>query len=210
MDDQQNDILIVEDTSNVRELLEVVLKFKGYSAVTAENGQEALQIIAKKKPALIITDILMPKMDGYTLIQTLRTNPETCNIPIVVVSATYITPDDKNFALNLGIAKFIEKPIDTEDFLLTVAEILTQGVESDSAPLEEKIFYSGYRERLENKYRYKNSQIARTKRLLRYLPDKQVPAFEELLQQAIRDRNEIKVELERLYNKLKELGSKED
>ena len=210
MDDLQKPILIVEDTANVRELLEVVLKFKGYPAVTAENGQEALQKIAEIKPALIITDILMPKMDGYTLIQTLRTNPETCDIPIVVVSATYITPEDKIFALNLGIAKFIEKPIDTEDFLLTIAEILTQGVKTSSEPLAEQIFYSGYRERLENKYRYKNSQIARTKRLLRYLPDKQVPAFEALLKQSIHDRDEIKVELERLYNKLKEIGSAED
>ena len=210
MDDPQKNILIVEDTSNVRELLEVVLKFKGYPAITAENGQEALQKIAENKPALIITDILMPKMDGYTLIQTLRTNPETCDIPIVVVSATYITPEDKSFALNLGIAKFIEKPIDTEEFLLTVAEILTQGVKISGEPLAEQIFYSGYRERLENKYRYKNSQIARTKRLLRYLPDKQIPAFETLLKQAIRDRDEIKAELEHLYNKLKEIGSEED
>ncbi|MBE0699387.1 MAG: response regulator, partial [Anaerolineaceae bacterium] len=65
-------ILIVEDVSNIRELLEITLRFKGYPVVTARNGQEALECIGRERPALIITDILMPKMDGYTLAHTLR------------------------------------------------------------------------------------------------------------------------------------------
>ena len=56
-------LLIVEDNPNVLELLEVTLRFKGYPVITARNGEEALVIITREKPALIITDILMPKMD---------------------------------------------------------------------------------------------------------------------------------------------------
>ena len=57
-------ILVVEDVPNVLELLEVTLRFKGYPVETARNGQEALDAIIRERPALIITDILMPKMDG--------------------------------------------------------------------------------------------------------------------------------------------------
>ena len=67
-------ILIVEDVPNVLELLEVTLRFKGYAVITARNGEEALEVIAKTRPVLIITDILMPKMDGYAFVQKLRLN----------------------------------------------------------------------------------------------------------------------------------------
>jgi CheY-like chemotaxis protein len=105
-------LLVVEDVPNVLELLEVTLRFKGYPVITAHNGQEALEKVASDHPALVITDILMPKMDGYALAHRLRTNPQTRNIPIIFLSATYVTPEDKDFALSLGAARFIEKPID--------------------------------------------------------------------------------------------------
>ena len=109
-------ILIVEDVPNVLELLEVTLRFKGYAVLTARNGEEALNVIAQQRPVLIITDILMPKMDGYAFVQKLRLNQNTRAIPVVFLSATYVTPEDKDFALSLGAARFMEKPIDTEDF----------------------------------------------------------------------------------------------
>jgi CheY-like chemotaxis protein len=192
-------ILIVEDTPNIRELLEVTLRFKGYPVITARNGQEAIEKIAGERPAMVITDILMPKMDGYALAYNLRRNPLTSQIPIIFVSATYVTPEDKRFALSLGGVRFIEKPIDTEDFLLTVAEILTQGISTIPRPISEEDFYRGYRERLESKLHHKNTQIARTERLLQTLPQEQRPAFETLLNQAVNDRNDIMAELDQLY-----------
>lgn len=188
-------ILIVEDVPNVLELLEVTLRFKGYAVITAHNGEEALDVISKTRPVLIITDILMPKMDGYAFIQKLRIDPETRSIPVVFLSATYVTPEDKDFALSLGAARFMEKPIDTEDFLLTVAELVTQQPFTQPQPLDMEMFYSGYRTRLEDKLRHKNSQIARAERLLPTLPPDQKPAFEALLQQSMRDRDEIQAEL---------------
>ncbi len=191
-------LLVVEDVPNIRELLTVTLRFKGYPVKTAKNGKEALEMIAKDRPALIITDILMPVMDGYAFVQNLRKDVKTHDIPVIFLSATYVTPEDKTFALSLGASRFIEKPIDTEDFLLTIAELLTQGTNSAPKPLEDEAFYTGYRERLENKLRHKNTQITRTERLLKTLPKEQVPSFRQLLQQAIEDRAQIQAELEQI------------
>jgi len=198
-------ILIVEDVPNVLELLEVTLRFKGYAVITAHNGEEALEVIEKNRPVLIITDILMPKMDGYAFVQKLRINPDTRAIPVVFLSATYVTPEDKEFALSLGAARFMEKPIDTEDFLLTVAELVTQQPFTQPQPLDMERFYQGYRTRLEDKLRHKNSQIARAERLLPTLPPDQKPAFEALLQQSMRDRDEIQAELLDIYKTIEEL-----
>jgi len=191
-------ILVVEDNPNVLELLEVTLRFKGYPVVTAHNGQEALQGVARERPAIVITDILMPKMDGYGLAHTLRKDPRTAQIPIIFISATYITAEDKKFALSLGAVRFIEKPIDTEDFLLSVGEILTQGAPVDQQPIDEQSFLAGYHDRLESKLRHKSTQIARIERLLQTLPVDQQPAFKTLLANAIGDRQEIQAELDDL------------
>lgn len=197
-------ILVVEDIQNVLELLEVTLRFKGYPVVTAHDGEEALKVIEKELPALVITDILMPKMDGYALAQKLRVTPRTKHIPIIFLSATYVTPEDKAFALSMGAVKFMEKPVDTEEFLISVGEVLTQGVPTVPEPLSEQEFYKGYRERLESKLRHKNTQISRTERLLQTLPADQKPAFDSLLAEARRHREEIQHELNDLYKLLEQ------
>jgi CheY-like chemotaxis protein len=197
-------LLIVEDVPHILELLEVTLRFKGYPVVTATNGAEALQAIEKEQPALIITDILMPKLDGFALAQKVRTNPKTSRIPIIFLSATYVTPEDKRFALSLGAVRFLEKPVDTEEFLLTVAEVLTSGSAALPPPLGEKEFYQGYRERLETKLRHKITQISRTEKLLQTLPPAQRSAYESLLMEARSHRDEIQRELDQLYHLLAE------
>jgi CheY-like chemotaxis protein len=123
----QGPILVVEDVSNIRELLDVTLTFKGYPVRTAADGEEALRIIAEERPALVISDILMPNLDGFGLIQRIRIDPKTRDIPIIMISATYVSEQDREFALKLGAVRFLEKPVDTDEFLLTVAEIMTQG-----------------------------------------------------------------------------------
>jgi CheY-like chemotaxis protein len=201
-------LLIVEDIPNVLDLLEVTLRFKGYPVVTARNGEEALELIAKERPSLIVTDILMPKMDGFAMVQKLRTDPTTRRIPIIFLSATYITKEDKEFGLSLGAVGFLEKPVDTEEFLLTIAEVLTQGPSELPEPLDDETFYRGYRERLESKLRHKNHQIARTERLLETLPPNQRPSFEVLLYEARTQRNEIQSELDDLFRLLEQENNK--
>jgi len=192
-------ILVLEYIPNVLELLEVTLRFKGYPVITARNGQEAIEVILREHPALVITDILMPKMDGYALVQRIRTDPKMQRIPVIFLSATYITPEDKAFALSLGAVRFLEKPVDTEEFLLTIAEILTGGPSSVPVPLSEQEFYQGYRERLEAKLRHKITQIQRTERLLQTLTPEQKPAFQALLVEARTHRKDIQDELDDLF-----------
>ena len=127
-------ILVVEDNPNVREMIDVTLRFKGYPVVTANNGLEALDRIAQEKPALVITDILMPRMDGYSLVHQLSKGVQTRQIPIIFITATYLTPEDKNFALSLGAVRFVEKPIDTEDFLPYAQRMLRERRRAWSAP----------------------------------------------------------------------------
>ncbi len=191
-------LLVVEDSPNVLELLEVTLRFKGYTVITARNGLEALEQVNKEHPALVITDILMPIMDGYALAHRLRSDAKTRHIPIIFLSAAYVSPEDKQFAISLGAVRFLEKPINTEEFLLTVAELLTEGPLTTPEPLGEREFYSGYRERLEHKLRHKNTQISRTERQLTSLPADQHPAFEALLKQTRNDRDEIQAELSQI------------
>ncbi len=196
---------MVEDIPNVLELLEVTLRFQGYEVISAHNGQEALDILEKETPALIISDILMPKLDGFSMIQKLRSNPKTQNIPVIFLSATYVTPEDRTFAMSLGASRFIEKPIDTEDFLLTIAELLSQEQITIPSPLPQPQFYSGYRARLETKLQHKKRQIARIERLLPTLEPDQKASFETLFKQAVRDREEIQVELEALKETIRNL-----
>lgn len=198
MSGQTGPILIVEDIPHILELLEITLKFKGYEVITARNGSEALEQIATQQPALILTDILMPKLDGYALAQQVRRNPNTRHIPIVFVSATFITPEDKEFALSLGAVRFIEKPIESSELLLTVAEVLTQAPETIPDPLEDQEFNQGYSDRLEDKLREKEAQIRRAQRLVENVPAEQRPAFEALLAQTRVQKDEIEDELRTL------------
>ncbi|MGD8456216.1 MAG: response regulator [Anaerolineales bacterium] len=198
-------ILVVEDMPQIRQLLEYTLQFEGYPVESARNGEEALQKVKEKPPALIISDILMPKMDGYAMVYHLRRNPETRDIPVVFLSATYVNSEDKDFALKLGALRFLEKPVDTAEFLLTIGEVLTEGPGTLPLPLGEPEFYRGYRDRLESKLRQKNQQIARTERLLSSLPVKQKPAFTTLLEESLEHRQQIMGELEETIQILKSL-----
>jgi response regulator RpfG family c-di-GMP phosphodiesterase len=145
-------------------------------------------------------------MDGYAFIQKLRTgSPEMRRIPVIFLSATYVTPEDKSFAMSLGATRFIEKPIDTDDFLLTIAEIMVQDPATLPEPLTNREFIQGYRERLEQKMRHKNTQITRTERLIPTLPAEQRAAFQSMLQQAYNDRENIQTELQEIYRSIDQM-----
>jgi DNA-binding response OmpR family regulator len=203
MQESAGPILIVEDIPHILELLEITLKFKGYDVITARNGDEALEHIQTEEPCLILTDILMPKLDGYALAQKVRSNPETNNIPIIFVSATFITPEDKAFALSLGAVRFLEKPIEASELLLTVAEVLTGERFEQSRPLPDRDFQKGYSARLLEKLEVKENQIKRAQRLVDTVPPEQKPAFEALLAQTQVQRDQIQAELDSLDEEMK-------
>jgi DNA-binding response OmpR family regulator len=195
-------ILIVEDVPDILRLLEETLKFKGYRAVTAFNGQEALEKIQQERPSLIITDIMMPKLDGFGLVHRLRINPNTRDIPVIFLTATYVALEDKAFALNIGATRFIEKPVNFETFLGTIHELLTQKPQAMPPQMTEAEFYEGYRQRLEKKLQQKNTQIARDERLLQTISDGEKPTFRASLQMAINERDELQRLLSELQTRI--------
>lgn len=201
MSAQPGYLLVVDDVPDILELLDAMLKFKGYRVQTARNGQEALEVIERERPALIIADILMPTMDGFTLVNRLRLKPHTRDIPVIFLSATYVAPEDKAFALTIGVTRFIEKPVEIESFLPMIAEYLAQGAPVPIEPLNEYDFYTGYRKRLEVKLKQKNIQIARDQHLLGTLSDVERPAFELSLHQDINERDEM----QQLISQIREL-----
>jgi len=191
MNMQQGYVLIVEDVPDILKLLEATLKFKGYRVVTAQNGQEALESVQREHPVLVITDIMMPKLDGFGLVHRLRINPETREIPVIFLTATYVALEDKAFALNIGVTRFIEKPVNFDRFLETVEELFTQGAPAATPLMSEAEFYEGYRQRLEKKLNQKVTQITRDERLLDTLTEQERPTFRASLQAAINERDEL-------------------
>jgi CheY-like chemotaxis protein len=195
-------LLIVEDDPDILELLEAALTFKGYRVMTARDGSEALDVIRRKHPALVIADIMMPKLDGFGLVHRIRINPETREIPVVFITATYVAREDVEFALNIGATQFIQKPIDLPGFLETVAELLAQGLPTVIEPLKELDFYNEYRRRLRAKLEEKLRQIARDERLLATEEDEESPSIQASLRQTIRERDELNLLLDQIHAQL--------
>lgn len=203
MSTKQGYLLVVDDIPDILKLLDATLQFKGYRVVTAHDGQEALETIHKERPSLVIADILMPRMDGFNLVHHLRIDPVTRDIPVIFLSATYVSQEDKDFALSIGATRFIEKPVNFTEFLAVVEELLAQGRHATRQLLDEYEFYEGYRQRLEIKYQQKITQIARDLHLLETLSDTEKPTFEATLQQAIKERDEVQLLLDQIRERLK-------
>lgn len=155
MDTDQEYLLIVEDDPDILKLLDATLTFRGYRVITAQNGKDGLEAIRAKHPAIVITDIMMPTLDGFGLVHRIRINPDTREIPVVFITATYVTREDRDFALSIGATRFIQKPVDLEKFLATIAELMDQGL-PETKPFNELDFYKEYRRRLEAKLEEKN------------------------------------------------------
>ena len=119
-------VLVVDDTPENVYMLETLLKGHGYEVSTAVNGQEALEKLKHEPATLIISDILMPKMDGFQLCRAVKADEALKNIPFIFYTATYTTEKDKDFALSLGASRFILKPTDPDDFINIIKEVLME------------------------------------------------------------------------------------
>ena len=204
MNTKQDYLLVVEDDPDIRKLLETTLTFQGYRVRTASNGKEGLETLQSERPAIIITDIMMPKLDGFGLVHRLRINPETRNIPVVFITATYVAAEDKDFSLNIGATHFIQKPVDLKELLTTIKELLQQGTHAAIEPLEDFKFYEGYRNRLEMKLEQKNKQIARDELLLATRMDEKNQSLQISLRQALNEREEIKFLLDQIHKQIEQ------
>lgn len=114
-------ILVVEDDRGTRRLTEDILLDAGYDPITASNGLEALDILEHRHIDLMILDVMMPGMDGFTLLEQLRCSG--FDFPVLIVTAKQALPDKKQ-GLRLGADDYMVKPADEEEMLLRVAALL--------------------------------------------------------------------------------------
>ena len=112
-----NPILIVDDEAVNRQLMSRILEKEGWTVMEAENGRVALDKIAQSQPQLILLDLVMPEMDGFTFIEELHKHPDWHSIPIVVLTAKEITPEDCQ-KLNGCVENVIQKGASSFDDLL--------------------------------------------------------------------------------------------
>lgn len=117
-------ILIADDDPASRLLLGSVCASVGYETVLVEDGEQALKAARARKPDLLVTDVLMPHMDGYRLCQEWRADPLLANIPLVFYSANFTSPEDEQFALSLGVDRYLIKPLDPIDLLREIDRLL--------------------------------------------------------------------------------------
>ena len=113
-------ILIIDDDPTVSELIKRQLLRDSYNVVIANNGKEGIELARKIKPNLITLDILMPEMDGWSVLRTLKADPEVSKIPVVMASIL----DEKNKGFSLGAADFVSKPIEKERLISSIQTLI--------------------------------------------------------------------------------------
>lgn len=118
--------LVVDDRPENRDLLGVLLRGYGWEVEEARHGAEALTLARREPPDLVISDLLMPVMDGYTLLRQWRADPLLAGVPFIVYTATYTDPQDERLALDLGADAFILKATEPDAFARRVEEVMRQ------------------------------------------------------------------------------------
>ena len=163
-------LLIVDDKQENLYMLQVLLSANGFQVDLASNGAEALERARRAPPDLIISDILMPVMDGFALCRAWKEDARLKHIPFVYYTATYTDPKDEDFALSLGAERFIVKPVEPDKFLALLLETIeTHKVGQPAAPsqpAEEGVYYKEYNAALIRKLEDKMLQLAEANRIL--------------------------------------------
>ncbi len=122
-DAAKKNVLIVDDDPDIVDVITLCLKDNDIAPDKAYNGKEALEKTAVKKFDLILLDLNMPGMNGFEVIKKLKTDEKTCNIPIVVLTGTYISDADKHNGLTLGVSKYLTKPFSANDLVEEIKEV---------------------------------------------------------------------------------------
>jgi CheY-like chemotaxis protein len=119
-------ILVVEDSMDTYELVRFILEKNGYETFLAMNGRDGVNAASKQFPDLIIMDLAMPEMDGWTATRLIKSSARTSSIPLIALTA-HALPSDRQRALEAGCDDYIVKPMDLEELLETVDRWINKG-----------------------------------------------------------------------------------
>ncbi|MBN2071620.1 MAG: response regulator [Candidatus Krumholzibacteriota bacterium] len=163
-------LLIVDDDEQNLYMLQVLLSANGFQVDQASNGKKALEQARLNPPDMIVSDILMPVMDGYALCREWKRDEKLKEIPFIFYTATYTDPKDEELALNLGADRFIIKPTGPDKFLAILLEILenfeTKKPVANKQVMEESVFYKNYNTALIRKLEEKMLEVEESNRSL--------------------------------------------
>jgi len=126
-------ILVADDRIDDRQFLTTLLSYRGHRLLEAADGAEALALVRAERPDLVITDILMPVMDGYEFVRQLRADPVVATTPVIFYTATYLERESHALAQKCSVTHLLTKPMEPEAILRTVEEVLA--LSRSSAPL---------------------------------------------------------------------------
>ncbi len=130
-------ILIVDDEKELRDALKSILENEGYDVITAENGLIGFMLAQEKKPDLILLDISMPVMDGFTALFKLKQNPATKDIPVIILTGQYVDEENLERGFNLGATEYLYKPFKPTDLIARVRSVLRmRALELESKKIE--------------------------------------------------------------------------
>lgn len=116
-------VLVVDDDSDLLKMLKLRIEAEGFEFMSAKDGQEMLDLLKVKKPDVILLDILLPKVDGYTALREMKAKDEFKSIPVIILSAKEKKKVGDLFALE-DVAFFVEKPFETRDLMQKVRSLL--------------------------------------------------------------------------------------
>ncbi|MCA1616363.1 MAG: diguanylate cyclase, partial [Acidobacteria bacterium] len=157
-------VLLVEDDPDKRNLLQVALEMAGYSVVTAADGVEGLQAVESHQPDLIVTDVMMPRMDGFELARRVRSNPSTRFIPVIIQTALRGAAQDQRLGSEVGALGYITDPTDLDLLLARARTLLDFKNYLDSC---EEAAFTDHLTGLANRRRFERQlerEVARTRR----------------------------------------------
>lgn len=163
-------VLIVDDIEVNRDLLRAVLASEGHVAVDAVDGAAALEVLEREPVDAVISDILMPRMDGYRFCHEVRRSERLCALPFVFYTATYTSPSDEALCMELGADRYLRKPASAEALLAALDEVTRSPPRRDPAgPAKhnETSLIKEYSERLVDKLEEKNIELSETLATLR-------------------------------------------
>ena len=159
--------LIVDDHIENLYFLEVLLKGNGFDTVdSAENGGQALEMARENRPDLIVSDILMPVMDGYALCRELKADQQLQQIPFVFYTATFTSAKDEALALSLGADRFVVKPQEPDVLMEIINQVLSESRPIVNPPAAEESILKEYNEALFRKLEKKMADLEQANREL--------------------------------------------